>query len=151
MLERIWIKGSYLSQWLPQGERSSGKNLLFKSVLGHCVRYWIASSSFFNMTSSFFFCATLFITDSKTRSCLFSNRVVGRFSNLGGLKSDYLFLFLFSILNRWNTVLWIEFYADISWESRCYSEIKVWGHLCQILVVFEVPAQPQVKRMSGTS
>ena len=34
---------------------------------------------------------------------------------------------------------------------RCSSEIKVWGHLCQILVVFEVPAQPQVKGMSGNS
>ena len=43
------------------------------------------------------------------------------------------------------TVFWMGFYADISWESRCSSEIKVWGHLCQILVVFEVPAQPRVK------
>ena len=42
-------------------------------------------------------------------------------------------------------------YTDISWESRCCSEIKVRGHLCQILVVFEVPARPQVKGMSGNS
>ena len=49
------------------------------------------------------------------------------------------------------TVSWMGFYVDISWESRCYSEIKVWGHLCQILVVFEVPARPQVKGMSGNS
>ena len=41
-----------------------------------------------------------------------------------------------------STVFWMEFYVDISWESRCSSEIKVWGHLCHILVVFEVPAQP---------
>ena len=33
------------------------------------------------------------------------------------------------------TVLWIGF--CISWESRCYSEMKVWGNLCKILVVFE--------------
>ena len=25
VLERIWVKGSYLSQWLPQGERGSPK------------------------------------------------------------------------------------------------------------------------------
>ena len=25
VLERIWIKGSYLSQWLPQGERGPPK------------------------------------------------------------------------------------------------------------------------------
>ena len=25
VLERIWVKGSYLSQWLPQGERSPPK------------------------------------------------------------------------------------------------------------------------------
>ena len=43
------------------------------------------------------------------------------------------------------------FYANISWESRWTSEMKVWGHLCHILVVFEVPAWPQVKEMSGTS
>ena len=29
--------------------------------------------------------------------------------------------------------------------------MKVGGHLCEILVVFEVPARPQVKGMSGTS
>ena len=49
------------------------------------------------------------------------------------------------------TVFWMGFYADISWESRCSSEIKVWGHWCQIFVVFEVPARPLVKRMSGNS
>ena len=49
------------------------------------------------------------------------------------------------------TVFWMEFYVDIFWESRCSSEIKVWGHLCQILVVYEVPARPQVKGMSGNS
>ena len=48
------------------------------------------------------------------------------------------------------TVLWMGFYADISWESRCCSEIKVWGHFCQIFVDFEVPAQP-LKGMSGNS
>ena len=50
-----------------------------------------------------------------------------------------------------DTVFWMGFYADIALESRCRSEIKVWGHLCQILVVFEVPAQPRVKGMSGNS
>ena len=25
VLERIWVKGSYLSQWLPQGERGPPK------------------------------------------------------------------------------------------------------------------------------
>ena len=25
VLERIWVKGSYLSQWLPQGERGPSK------------------------------------------------------------------------------------------------------------------------------
>ena len=49
------------------------------------------------------------------------------------------------------TVFWMGFYTDISWESRCSSEMKVWGHLCHILVVFEVPARPQVKEMSGNS
>ena len=49
------------------------------------------------------------------------------------------------------TVFWIGFYADISWESRYSSEIKIWGHLCQILIVFEVPARPQVKGMSKTT
>ena len=57
--------------------------------------------------------------------------------------------------NDWNkpkgTVFWMGFYADISWESRCCSEIKVWSHLCQIFVVFEVPTQPLVKGMSGNS
>ena len=43
------------------------------------------------------------------------------------------------------TVFWIGSYADISWESRCSSEIKVWGNSCQILVVFEVPARLRVK------
>ena len=52
---------------------------------------------------------------------------------------------------RRGTVLWMVFYADISWESRCCSEIKVWGNLCQIFVVFEVPARPLVKGMSGNS
>ena len=50
-----------------------------------------------------------------------------------------------------HTVFWMGFYEDISWESRCCSEIKVWGYLCQILVVFEVHAQPRVKGMSGNS
>ena len=45
------------------------------------------------------------------------------------------------------TVFWMGFYADISWESWCSSEIKVWVNFCQILVVFEVPARPQVKRV----
>ena len=49
------------------------------------------------------------------------------------------------------TVFWMGFYVDISWESRCSSRINVWGHLCQILVVFEVPARPWVKGMSGNS
>ena len=43
------------------------------------------------------------------------------------------------------------FYADISWELRCNSEIKVSGRLCQILAIFEVPAQSRVKGMSGNS
>ena len=43
------------------------------------------------------------------------------------------------------------FYADISWESRCSSEIKVWINYQQILVVFEVPSQPRVKAMSGNN
>ena len=47
------------------------------------------------------------------------------------------------------TVFSIRFYMDISLVSRCNSEIKVWGHLCKILVVFEVPARPLVKEMSG--
>ena len=41
------------------------------------------------------------------------------------------------------TVLWMGFYTDISWESRCCSEIKIWGHLCQIFVVFEVWKLPK--------
>ena len=48
------------------------------------------------------------------------------------------------------TVFRIGFYTDISWETRCSSEIKIWGHLFKILEVFEVPAQPQVKGMSGS-
>ena len=36
----------------------------------------------------------------------------------------------------------MEFYLDISWESRCSSEIKVWGHLCQILVVLAIFRHP---------
>ena len=48
-----------------------------------------------------------------------------------------------------STVFWMGFYADISWESRCSSKIKVWGHLCQILVGFEVPARHQVKGISA--
>ena len=43
------------------------------------------------------------------------------------------------------TVLWIGFYVDISWESRCYGEIKVWGHLCQILVVLKSLLDPKWK------
>ena len=38
-------------------------------------------------------------------------RAIGRSENPGG-----------------GTVLWMGFYADIFWESRCSSEIKVWGH-----------------------
>ena len=49
------------------------------------------------------------------------------------------------------TVFWMGFYADIFWESRCSSEIKIWGHLSQIFVVFEVPAWPLVKEMSENS
>mgnify|MGYP006952531688 CR=1 FL=1 len=33
----------------------------------------------------------------------------------------------------------------ITWESRCSSEIKVWGHLCQILVFIEVPWSSKLK------
>ena len=33
----------------------------------------------------------------------------------------------------------MEFYADISWESRCNIEIIVWAHFYKILLVFEVP------------
>ena len=40
------------------------------------------------------------------------------------------------------------FYADISWESRCNIEINVWAHFYKILLVFEVPYQPQVKGMT---
>ena len=49
------------------------------------------------------------------------------------------------------TVFWMGFYTDISWESRCSSKIKVWGHLSQILVVFEVPGRTRVKGMSWNS
>ena len=52
---------------------------------------------------------------------------------------------------RGGTVLCMGFYSDIFRESRCCSEIKVWGHLCQFFVVFEVPAQPLVNGMSGNS
>ena len=33
----------------------------------------------------------------------------------------------------------MEFYADISWESRCNIEIIVCAHFYKILLVFEVP------------
>ena len=59
--------------------------------------------------------------------------------------------FIFCSGTSRGTVFWMGFYADISWESRCSSEIKVWGHLCHILVVFEVPARPRVKGISGNS
>ena len=45
----------------------------------------------------------------------------------------------------------MEFYEDISWESRFNNEIKVWAHFYKILLVFEVPYQPQVKGMPGKS
>ena len=45
----------------------------------------------------------------------------------------------------------MEFYADISWESRCSIEINVWDHFYKILLVFEVPYWPQVKGMPGKS
>ena len=34
--------------------------------------------------------------------------------------------------------LWVEmeFYADISWESRCNIEKKVWANFYKILLVF---------------
>ena len=44
-------------------------------------------------------------------------------------------------------VRWNGFYVDISWESRCNVEINVWAHFCKILLVFEVPYWPWVKRM----
>ena len=37
------------------------------------------------------------------------------------------------------TVSWIGFYADISKEWRCHSEIKIWAHFYNILVVFLIP------------
>ena len=43
------------------------------------------------------------------------------------------------------------FYADISWESRWNIERNVWAHFYKILLVFEVPYQPWVKRMPGKS
>ena len=53
--------------------------------------------------------------------------------------------------SRGGTVCWMGFYVDISWESRCSSEINVWINFYQILLVFEVPSWLQVKRMSGNS
>ena len=51
-----------------------------------------------------------------------------------------------------HTVLWIGFYADIFWESKCNIEINVWPHFYKILfIVFEVPYQPQVKWMPRKS
>ena len=47
------------------------------------------------------------------------------------------------------TVFSMWFYADISWKSRCNSEIKVWGHLCQILVFFEVPNYQNLTKVSN--
>ena len=43
------------------------------------------------------------------------------------------------------------FYADISWESRCYIEINIWAHFYKILLLFEVPYRPGVKAMPGKS
>ena len=43
------------------------------------------------------------------------------------------------------------FYADISWKSRCNIEINVWAHFYKILLVFEVPYWPRVKKMPGKS
>ena len=71
-------------------------------------------------------------------------RPVGTISQSGGVLSYVNY-------THHPTVFWMGFYAGISWESRCSSEIKVWGHLCQILVVFEVPDRPRVKGMSGNS
>ena len=45
----------------------------------------------------------------------------------------------------------MEFYADISWESRLNIEINVWAHFYTNLLVFEVTYQPQVKGMPGKS
>ena len=41
------------------------------------------------------------------------------------------------------------FYAEISWESRWNIEINVKADIYKILVVFEVPCQPQV--LSGAN
>ena len=35
------------------------------------------------------------------------------------------------------------FYGDISWELRCNIEINVGAHFYKILLVFEVPYQPE--------
>ena len=35
------------------------------------------------------------------------------------------------------------FTRTFSWESRCCSEIKIWAHCYQILVVFYYPCRPQ--------
>ena len=43
------------------------------------------------------------------------------------------------------TVFWMGFYADISKESRWSNEIKVWGHLCHILVILKSLLNPEWK------
>ena len=40
------------------------------------------------------------------------------------------------------------FYTDIPWESRCNIEINVWAHFYKILLVFEVPYQPYLRKLA---
>ena len=62
VLERIWIKGSYLSQWLPQGERgplrSQNHDELKSSTVGPNLPYDFWKSKIFKnfrITPKFFF------------------------------------------------------------------------------------------------
>ena len=54
-------------------------------------------------------------------------------------------------LGRRGSVFWMGFYADISSESRCNSEMKVWAHFYNILLFLWCPCRPHWSEMLDKS
>ena len=81
VLERIWIKGSYLSQWLPQGERGPPKESKSWWIeILHCgsqFTYWfskIKNLQKFSDHSEIFFCFT--IHKKLNKSCSLKKKIL---------------------------------------------------------------------------
>ena len=93
VLERIWVKGSYLSQWLPQGEKGPPKESqsLWIEILhiGSQFTLWflkIKNFQKFSDHSEFFFCPT--IHKKLNKSCFLEKNFLFLKKNFFSLKKN---------------------------------------------------------------